>query len=69
MAAYVHHPDCWQSTRTTCPFCDSLRAGADGRAQRIIDSMQQAHDEAVTAGQTAKAAAIQLMIDKVNTVK
>jgi hypothetical protein len=66
--AYVHDPECWQSTRTTCPFCDSLRLASSGRGERIIAAMQTAHDEAVTAGQTAKANAIQLMIDKVSTV-
>ena len=67
--AYVHEPECWQSTRPSCPFCDSLRVARDGRGERIIASMQTAHDEAVAAGQTAKANAIQLMITRVSTIQ
>jgi hypothetical protein len=67
--AFVHKPECLQSTRTSCPQCDAISASGDGRASRIIAAMQTAHDDAVAAGQAAKANAIQLMIDKVSTVQ
>jgi len=69
MAQFVHRDDCFHVTMTNCRYCESVLAAADGRATRIIAAMQQAHDDAVAAGQTAKANAIQLMIDRVNTVQ
>jgi hypothetical protein len=66
---FVHRDDCVHVAMITCHFCDQLVVAESGRGERIIAAMQTAHDDAVTAGQTAKASAIQLMIDKVSTVQ
>jgi hypothetical protein len=69
MAQFVHRDDCIHVTMVTCRWCETAALAENGRGERIIAAMQTAHDEAVAAGQTAKANAIQLMIDKVSTVQ
>ena len=69
MAQFVHRDDCLHVTMTSCRICAQSLAAENGRGERIIASMQQAHADAVSLGQTAKASAIQLMIDRVSTVQ